>query len=85
MQDARRRCDKSSTPFHYAQPPGGAAINFLLFSEMMSAILLLATHSPSLFRQETVDFVLIIDLRSGVIHGGSRDDIDIQIPQKSRA
>ena len=32
----------------------------------------------SLLRQETLEFVslIIIDSRSGVIHGGSRDDID---------
>ena len=72
--NAQRRCDNSSTPFHHAQLPGGAAINSLLFSEIMSAILLLTTHSLS--KQETLDFTLIIDLRSSVIHGGSRDDID---------
>ena len=42
----------------------------------MTSVLLLIRHSLSLLSEETLDFVLIIDLRSGVIHGGSRDDTE---------
>ena len=42
----------------------------------MTSVLLLIRHSLSLFSEETLDFVLIIDLRSGVIHCGSHDDTE---------
>ena len=63
LQDARRRCDDSSTPFHNARLPGGAVINFVLFYKVMSAILLLIRHSLSAQRRNSGPFVLIIDLK----------------------
>ena len=75
VAEEHRRCDRLSTCFHHSLAPTGAWRRFLLFSLITSLILLLIARSRSSMFWPILDLDLIKDLRRGVTHARSRDEM----------
>ena len=70
-----RRYDRLSTCFYHSLAPTGAWRRFLLFSMITSLILLLIAGSRSSMFWPILDLDLIKDLRRGVTHARSRNEM----------
>ena len=75
LAEEHRRCDRLSTCFYHSLAPTGAWRRFLLFSLITSLILLLIAPSRSSMFWPILDLDLIKDLRRGVTHAGSGDEM----------
>lgn len=75
LAEEHLHCDKLSTCFHHSLAPTGAWRRFLLFWLITSLILLLIYRSRSPLFWPILDLDLIKDLRRGVTHAGSCNEM----------